>query len=81
MKVQMIADISGTRNGVDWPQRGGTIDLPDDEAAHLVAAGLAEVPNGKPKARTIAEADPAEPEVAGAAEPEVVAPVARRARK
>jgi hypothetical protein len=44
MKVQMIAQISGTRNGEDWPRSGGFIDLPDDEAAQLVANKLARIP-------------------------------------
>lgn len=37
----MKAAISGTRNGVDWPRPGEVADLPDAEAADLVAAGLA----------------------------------------
>ena len=34
--VKMLAKISGTRNGVDWPDVGQTIELPDDEAAVIV---------------------------------------------
>lgn len=41
MIVRMRAAISGTRNGEDWPPIGGTVELPDDEAADLCAAGLA----------------------------------------
>lgn len=41
MRVRMKATLSGTRDGVDWPKPGGCVDLPEDEAAHLVAAGLA----------------------------------------
>jgi hypothetical protein len=41
MRVRMRATLSGTRNGADWPAAGGHIDLPKDEAEHLVAAGLA----------------------------------------
>jgi hypothetical protein len=43
MQVRMLVDISGTRNGQPWPRIGGTIELPDDEAAGYVAAGLAEI--------------------------------------
>lgn len=39
--VRMIVSITGTRNGDDWPLAGGTIDLPEAEAADLVNAGLA----------------------------------------
>ena len=40
MNILMVARISGTRNGVDWSAPGETIDLPDDEAAQLIRAGL-----------------------------------------
>lgn len=41
MKVRIKGDISGSRNGVPWPARGETIDLPDDEAAQMCESGLA----------------------------------------
>jgi len=41
--VRMLVSISGTRNGADWPPRGGLLELPDDEAASMVMSGLAEV--------------------------------------
>lgn len=41
MRVTMKVAITGTRNGDDWPPVGGTVDVPQDEAEHLVAAGLA----------------------------------------
>lgn len=43
MRVRMKAALSGTHDGVDWPAKGGVADLPDVDAQHLVAAGLAEV--------------------------------------
>ncbi len=43
MRVKMLVSISGTFNGQDWPAKGGVIDLPDAEATHLLAGGLAEV--------------------------------------
>lgn len=53
MLIKMTANITGTRDGVDWPAVGGTLDVPDTEAADLIAAGLAEaepVPAaGRPK--------------------------------
>lgn len=42
MKVKMKIAISGTRNGEPWPRTGEKTDLPDQEAAELCAAGLAE---------------------------------------
>lgn len=52
----MNVRISGTRDGHDWPAAGEQVDLPKDEAEHLVAAGLAIAPEAK-------KADaPAEPE-------------------
>lgn len=41
MRVVMRWKITGTRNGEDWPNAGESIDLPDAEAADLIAGGLA----------------------------------------
>lgn len=41
MRVRMLVSISGTRDGVEWPARGGLVDLPDAEAADMIRAGLA----------------------------------------
>lgn len=41
MQVIMNANISGTRDGVDWPAIGQPVDLPKDEAVAMLAAGLA----------------------------------------
>lgn len=40
-KVEMRAWVSGTRDGVDWPAPGEIADISDDEAAALIASGLA----------------------------------------
>lgn len=37
---QTLVQISGTRNGVDWPRPGELIELPEAEAADYLAAGL-----------------------------------------
>jgi hypothetical protein len=42
MKVRMKVDVSGGRNGVEWPRRGGTVDLPKDEAVQMCRNGMAE---------------------------------------
>ncbi|MFF0117430.1 hypothetical protein [Streptomyces prasinus] len=42
MKIRMKVQISGTRNGEDWPTVGEVTDLPTGEAQHLVASGVAE---------------------------------------
>lgn len=41
MQVRMMIAVSGTRDGEPWPPVGGTVDLPDEEARHMCAAGLA----------------------------------------
>lgn len=41
MRITLIAHITGTRNGVDWPALGETIDVPDSEAADLIGSRLA----------------------------------------
>lgn len=59
MRVRMKVSLSGTRDGKDWPPVGGSVDLPGDEAAHLVSAGLA-VPDDEQPAVEEATAPPAE---------------------
>lgn len=52
-EVKMIQQISGTRNGVDWPAPGETVDVPEWEAADLVSNGFAEpVLSGRAETRT-----------------------------
>jgi hypothetical protein len=41
MLIKLTTQITGTRDGVDWPAVGETIDVPDSEAADMIAAGLA----------------------------------------
>lgn len=42
MKVRMKTHISGTRNGVRWPEAGGEVVVTDTEGADLCSQGLAE---------------------------------------
>jgi hypothetical protein len=42
MKVRMLEQITGTRNGVEWPAIGETVDLPTEEATQLIDSGRAE---------------------------------------
>lgn len=41
MQVRMIAQITGTRDGVEWPRVGGVLSCDEVEAASLIASGLA----------------------------------------
>jgi hypothetical protein len=41
MLIRLKVDVSGTRNGLEWPPRGSVIDLPDAEAAEYCASGMA----------------------------------------
>ena len=43
MQVTIEAFISGSRDGAPWPPKGEVIDLPDAEAAVMIAAGMASV--------------------------------------
>ncbi|QDY64873.1 hypothetical protein FQA45_00290 [Glutamicibacter halophytocola] len=61
--VRMRALISGSRNGKKWPKPGQTIDLPEAEAAQLIAQGIAEDPAA---AETATSAEGAEQAVAPA---------------
>lgn len=46
MLVRMRVHITGYRDGEPWPAVGGTIDVPDGEAADLVANQYAEPVGG-----------------------------------
>lgn len=59
----MKIKIEGTRNGVRWPEVGGTVDLPENEANDLVSQGFAVAVEAKKAAKP-------EPEKAVAAKPE-----------
>lgn len=48
MLITMTAQITGTRNGVEWPAIGAAFEVPDLEAADLIAAGLAEAAAQQP---------------------------------
>lgn len=39
--VRLTQDMSGTRDYEQWPPAGSDIELPDDEAVQMVAAGWA----------------------------------------
>ena len=57
MRVRMLRQISGTRNGSAWPAPGGEIELPDDEALTLCRQHMAE-PVPAAKAETAAAPKP-----------------------
>lgn len=46
-RVKMIAQISGTRDGKDWPAPGETLTCSKAEADDLVRAGLAVAPGAE----------------------------------
>jgi hypothetical protein len=41
MRIVMKGNISGTRDGIEWPPVGGVCDVSDDEATQLIGAGFA----------------------------------------
>lgn len=42
MRIRMLVEMTGTRDGQPWPAMGEEADLPTAAAAHLVSAGIAE---------------------------------------
>ena len=42
-RVQIVIGISGSRDGVEWPNVGGFLIVPKDEADDLVRLGLARI--------------------------------------
>lgn len=42
-KVEIVARVSGTRDGVEWPVPGEFLSVPADEADDLVRLGFARI--------------------------------------
>lgn len=40
-KVIIVRKVSGSRDGVDWPNVGESLDVPKEEAADLIGLGVA----------------------------------------
>lgn len=57
MKITMLAEITGLRDGSPWPVRGETMDVPEDEAQMLVDNGLAKK-HEKGDEKLVASAEP-----------------------
>ena len=55
--IKMLAKITGTRNAVEWPDPGETYELPDDEAAALVASKLARYAKGQAQFKSATHVD------------------------
>ncbi len=77
MRIQMIGSQTGMRDGVPAPKRGDVLDVPDAEAATLIAQGMAEAAPAPAAAPVEAETADAAPE----GEKAVAAPRKTRARK
>ena len=77
MKTQLVAQISGTRNGEPWPEPPAIVDLPEDEVKQLEENGLARKPRHIPAAEVVVipvvTSSPVEPAPI-LAEPAVVEP-------
>ena len=76
MKVKMIAQLTGTRDGQDWPKAGSIAELPDAEAADLIMNGYAIDP-----ADVEDSADEPDEETADAPDGDVETATPRRGRK
>lgn len=53
-KVELKIQLSGVRDGVDWPAPGEIVDVPADEAENLIRTGAAiecAAADTKPKGR------------------------------
>lgn len=54
-KVRMIAQISGTHDGKEWPAPGETVVLPAVEADDMIRAGLAADPSASEEENALAD--------------------------
>ena len=83
MRVEMTTQISGIRDGQEWPRPGECIEVPAHEGADLIRAGYAkeatDAPTPVPAPVPVVEEDGDEPAPAedgdGTSEAEPVAPV------
>lgn len=76
MRVRLLVEITGTRDGEPWPPLGDVVDLPDAEATDLVRGGLAvEASDPRPAS------DSTPVETAATVAPETAAEPAPRPRK
>lgn len=55
-KIEIVARISGSRDGVDWPAVGETLTVPAEEAADLVRLGFARIVEVKAVKETVERA-------------------------
>jgi hypothetical protein len=53
MKVRLVHDITGTRDGKAWPSAGEEVDLPDAEALAMLQNGSAKAVGDKPQSRDV----------------------------
>lgn len=56
-RVVMAIQITGTRNGADWPAAGNVIEVPAEEAADLIRHHLA-IPEPPEEVAIVPEATP-----------------------
>ena len=56
--VEMLARMSGRRNGKPWPDVGGTITLPEAEAEQYIKQGICKLVAKKTKPAETATAAP-----------------------
>ncbi|MFE7516113.1 hypothetical protein ACFU8I_33505 [Streptomyces sp. NPDC057540] len=59
MRIRMLTTLPGTRHGEPWPDKGTTVDVPDEEAEQLIRYGAAEPADPEPGPEP--DAAPAEP--------------------
>lgn len=71
MKVRILGRITGLREGVEWPQVGETLDVPEDEARQLVGMGVVELAADEPAAKQERKPRKPKPETATAPAPEI----------
>ena len=57
MLVQMNQKITGYRDGEEWPEVGGVIDMPAAEATSLIANGYAKEASDGPPSPTATDSD------------------------
>lgn len=59
-RIRMLVRVTGTRNGMSWPDIGGVVDVPEDEAIQHIRMNNAVPAPGDPVDRDWLHYEPPE---------------------
>lgn len=81
MKVRMTVNVSGTRDGKDWPRMGSVMEMADVEALEYIRSGMATPVTVAREERAVIDVSEVETRAEAPAVEEVPAPRPEPARR